>query len=451
MTNISKIAYLVILLSMFFTLQYVSNINEVAIINLLSLLLGSYAIIKAQKNPISPFLIIVISMYIFHSGQLWISLFKDDPIQFILSCEYSTSAYDIIRLYAKLTQLLIVFMFVGLVYTKPACKNAGDVVLNVSGLFRFLVICLYLVLMYYEVLRAGSVAAKGYGGGYHYSNNFASMLADWVNIMFITIIYAYKDNPKMFWRYTGLMLFKALFVMFFVGNRGDSVVNMLIFGFIVVRYSYLRKTPKKMYRLLSVMGIFLLIVLPLISILRSGGNAQESFANQGPIESFLMEFGDTARNFFLTDAFVTHMGHVYGMQMFTTSLTIIPCSTILFGDLINSYGIIGIILNEYFDVEGLGGSNLTQLYFNFGDGPLLYLSSFLMAYFCIFVSNMLMRKNHNIYTTLILLSLFAGLLINVRAEWYSVMSQLKIGLYMCLIIYISNQTGISFVNSKKQD
>ncbi|WP_446785266.1 O-antigen polysaccharide polymerase Wzy [Macellibacteroides fermentans] len=448
MTYSSKKGFIALLFIMLFLLFYVHDIRLIALINILSLAFGCYSIIKIQQSVISPFLIILVSMYIFHSGHLWVSLFKEDAEQFLLTCGYATGLQILLELYTQITSLLIVFTIIGICFIKGNKKSLDLSIVTVSPLFRSIVIILYFILMYYEILRSNNVAKLGYGVGYHYENDFALMLSDWVNILLIVVIFSYKDNPRMFWRYASLMIFRALYIMFMVGNRGESVINILILVFIITKYSYLSHNSKKLRSYILSIFCFLLFALPLVSLIRSGETIGTAFNNIGPIESFLMEFGDTARNYFMTNDYVSKMGPCYGMQMFSTSLTIFPGSTFLFGDVISRYGFVGAILNEYNNIKGLGGSNLSQLYFNFGNGYLLYVSTIILSFLTTWISNKLMTENNNIYKTIILLTVFIGLITNVRAEWYSVMSQLKIGLYLCFMLFVSNKSKLHFINSK---
>lgn len=433
----SSIIVTLILLAFLVAAMYIMpNIRSVALVNLVSLLLLTYKICRKQRRVFSPLLLILLSLYIFHSGHLWLSLFKANPLIYLMDFGYSSSEQELVFIYRLLTNMLILFGCVGLYFVKETFALRDNNYISLPSGINILVILLYLIMMYYEVQRAGNVSAQGYGGGYHYSNAFALMLADWINILLVMMMYVYRNDSNRFWRYTCMLLFRALFIMFFVGNRGSSVIQIITAVFIISRYSYISEDKVKLRRIIWGMGFFLLIALPLVSMLRSGVSSGDVFSNQGPIESFFIEFGDTARNMFLVDGYVSTFGPVNGLQMLSTSLTIFPMSTLFFGNLINKYGIVAAFLNDYYNMRGLGGSMFAQLYFNFGSSGWLFVSIAIMALFTTWVSNSLMTKNNSIYRTIIFLGLFVGLITNVRGEWYSTMSSLKISLYLCVILLL---------------
>ena len=444
MSKITFFISLIVLVFLVSVMYLFPSINTIAAVNIVSFVFISYTIYKKQKKILTPLLLILWSLYIFHSGHLWLSFFKVNTLSYLWDFGYSSSESELINIYRLLTVLLMVFGCTGLCFVKKTIKKNENLVFFPPSWIHPIIILLYVIMMYFEVKRAGNVSVSGYGDGYHYSNSFALMLSDWVNMLLITMMFVYRYNPKMFWRYTGMLLFRALFIMFFVGNRGSSVIQIITAVFIISRYSYLSENKVKLRQLLLCIGAFLLITLPLISIIRSGASSNEAFLNQGPVESFLIEFGDTARNTFLVDGFINQFGAMNGLQMLSTSLTILPMSTVLWGDLINQYGMVGVFLNDFYNIKGLGGSMFAQLYFNFGNSFWLYLFTALMALLTTWVSNRLMDNVNSIYKAIIFLGLFVGLMTNVRSEWYSAMSSLKISLYLCVLLLLLTKTGIKY-------
>lgn len=443
--TITRLPYLIISGVFLYLVNMAPEIRSLSLINLSSLILFEFILYKIQGKFFTPYNVFMAIMYLFHSGQLWVALYKPDPSAFLTSMEYSGGVGDSLMVYKLITGVLIVFMAVGVLAIKKVNKeNNRDryVSYRIDGTVHFLVLIAYTVAMYYELIRARNVSALGYGAGYHYTNSVALILADFVNILLYLMLYLCKDNKKFFKRYLALLLVRALFVMIFVGNRGDSVVNIIIAVFILVNYSYLSQNKKEIRKYVLIAGLMLLLLLPMISMVRSGDAL--NLASLNPIESILIEFGDTAGNVFYSVGFVNQYSHFYGMQMLVTSLTIIPFSTALFGGLIASYGNIGMILNDYRGYGGLGGSLISQLYMNFGDTFYLYLVAALFSLLVVWISNSLMTKKLSFYKMLIFISLFAGVLTTVRSEWITTMSFLKIALYVIILIYILNGSKIIY-------
>lgn len=446
---VPRLPYLLVSGVFLYLINVVPELRSLSVINLSSLIIFEYILYKIQGKFLTPYNLFMAVLYLFHSGQLWVALYKPDVSTFITSMEYTGSVENSLMVYKLITKILIIFMSVGVLTIKKVIvdfNKKSDTNYKVDDSVHYLVLVAYAVSMYYEFLRAQNVSALGYGAGYHYTNTTALILSDFVNVLLYLMLYLCKDDQKLFKRYLILLFIRALFVMIFVGNRGDSVINILIAVFLLINYSYLSVYKKKIRNYVVISGLFLLFILPIISMARSGDSF--NLAEINPVESFLMEFGDTAGNVFYSVDFVNQYSHFYGMQMLMTSLTIVPFSTVFFGDVIASYGNIGMILNEYRGYGGLGGSLISQLYMNFGDTFYLLLVSALFSLLVSWISNSLMTKKLSFYKMLIFLSLFAGVLTNVRSEWITTMSFLKIALYVILMIYIFNSLGINIINRK---
>jgi hypothetical protein len=93
---------------------------------------------------------------------------------------------------------------------------------------------------------------------------------------------------------------------------------------------------------------------------------------------------------------------------------------------------------------------LAQLILNFGYSPFLYISLIAMALLSVWLSNRLMSENNiSIYRFILLISLFLGLLINVRGEWYETVSQIKVALYIMLALYLIQKSDAKFIYTIK--
>lgn len=419
------------------------SVIVLSIVNLVSLLALGNCVRLIQGRLLSPFMLIVASLYVFHSGHLWLSLLNSNPDSFLLSFDWykASNIHYIIETYKGITSLLIIFMVVGAFSIKPIVPdNETDCIdYSVTRQFKYGFLILYLLAFYFEVLRAISVSNLGYGDGYHYGNTIAQYVVFSVDVFLLMLLYIYRKNPKQFKYYLILDIAKILFVMFFVGNRGSSVINLLIIVFIITNYSYLAYNRRKLRSIMLSVFAFLILALPLISATRGerSNMGLSEFVNTGsPIESFLEEFGGTVYNVFLTQDYISAIGTAHGLQILGTTLSILPGSTMLFGDIITTNVSIGSMLNIYNNRQGLGGSMIAQLYFNFGDSIFLFISMAIIAFAVSAISNRLMKGNTGLYKTILLLSLFSGFMTFVRGEWYDVVTEFKVCVYLVIILYV---------------
>lgn len=447
--HITKILASVVAVFIIVTLSYMDSpsVYWVAFCNIFSLFFLGNAIRIIQGKWLTPFLLISVCLYVFHSGHLWLALLNKNPNSFLTSfgLDYQTINFAyIVHTYSEITILLTIFMATGVLFLKR-CQNQNMVYFGeqiyATKIFKNGFMLLYVAAMFFELKRAISVAATSYGEGYHYEGSSEMFIANAVDALLLFFLYINRGRKKEFRFYLMLQLFRTLFIMFLVGNRGSSVIYLLVTLFVVSTYSYLSLDKKKMRNIIISMFAFFLVALPFISATRGGTRdkiAVSEFVNDNnPLESFLTEFGGTAGNVFLTKDFVNAVGPSYGFQIMGTTLTILPVSTYFFGDMIAQNVSIAGMLNEYNNQQGLGGSLIAQLYFNFYGTIFLYVSIILVALLCVMCSNNLMRGCNTIYSAFIFLCLFSGLMTFVRGEWYDVVSQMKISIYIALLIYIT--------------
>lgn len=433
--------------------SYKNSLYTIGFINLISLIGFLYVAKRIQGKFLSPFVIIATCMYIFHSGHIWLALFNPSPYKFLTSFdwEYRTTNIEYILLvYKRITEQLILFVIVGLTFIKPIKKGfstSHEFSYKATKLFKIIFAILYIVAMYFELRRAMSVATTSYGEGYLYGSTFAQYVVSAVNIMLLLFMYVYRHDKKQFNIYLSLLLIRTFFIMFFVGNRGTSVIYLIITMFMLATYSYASSDSKKIRKIFVSGLLFMLVFLPFISATRGATRQNIGIANfvseNNPIESFLDEFGGTAANVFLTEDYVNAVGQTNGMQILGTTLTLFPGSTALFGDIIMENISIGNKLNEFNNRQGLGGSLISQLWFNFGNGWMLYVSIILVSLLVAWTSNQLTRDGQSLLYMLFLLCLFSGLMTWVRGEWYDVITQVKMCIYIIILIKICNNKLIT--------
>lgn len=422
------------------------SVYIIGVINIFSLLYLGNGIRRISGKSFTPFLLIAACLYLFHSGHLWFSMFTLYPKDFLTSFQerYLTTDYNyILGIYRDITTLLILFLLGGLIIVKDCNsveKNVRFIQYKSSSTLQIIFMISYLWGMYIELKRAIAVASTTYADGYLYESTLDSHIASMVSVLLFFFLYVYRNDKRKFNFYMLLMLCRTLFIMFFVGNRGASVISLLISMFIVINYSYLSTNKTFIRRLVTFSAVSMLVILPFIGSIRGGDVANVGFNSYVQknefIERFFTEFGGTAENVFLCKEFAESVGPSYGFQILCNTLSIIPRSTEIFGDIITKNTSIGAIMNTYYNRSALGGSLLGQLYFNFNGTYLLYISIILVGFLSSWCSNKLLDKSLSLFYTVLLLCMFSGLMTWVRGEWYDVVIQTKICLYIIFAVYI---------------
>lgn len=434
----------------------VPNVYLIGLINISSLLVLGWGVSKISGRIFTPFILIAGCLYLFHSGILWISVFSVSPNTVLTSFSerFQTSDYNyILRVYNEVTILLVLFMASGILFSKKLSynPNAINISCKPTKFFRVAFIILYIVGLFIEIKRGIAVHSSSYAEGFIYGSSIESHIATSVNVLLLFFLFIYRKDKKKFNYYIVLQLIRVFFIMFFVGNRGTSVINLLITLFIVVTYSYLTYDRKKIKHLIIATAAGMLFILPLASALRGSSDevALDSLRETGFLVKFFGEFGGSVENVFLSKDFTESVGVTYGFQILCNALALIPGSTAIFGDIITNNTSLGTILNDYYGRAALGGSLLGQLYFNFNNTFLLYISVVLVGAFASWCSNKLFEKRSSIYYYIFFLCLFSGLMTWVRGEFYDVVIQVKMCCYILILICSSKDLLLKKLNYNK--
>ncbi len=432
----------IIFISILFYAQ--PNVYVIGWINIVSLCVLSAGIGKISGRLFTPFIFIAVCLYLFHSGNLWLALFSDSPKDVLTSFyeRYSTSNYGyILSVYKDVTILLILFMMSGVLFAKRSIivLNNIETSYTPTRVFENTFHVLYIIGFAIEIKRAINVFSSSYAQGYLYESSIETYISTTVNVLLLFFLFQYRNDRKQFKHYIILQLVRILFISFFVGNRGASIINLLVTLFITVNYSYLSSNTRKIRRMMGLVVLSMVIILPFISAVRGRveNYSLETFQSVSYLEKFLSEFGGTIENVFLSIDFTNMTGVPYGFQLLCNFLAFFPGSTMIFGDVITNNTSIPTIMNSFFDRAALGGSLIGQLYFNFGDTLYLYVSIFIIGAFSAFCSNKLMEKKESIYYYVFYLCLFSGLLTWVRGELYDLIIEIKLCIYILLLIYFS--------------
>lgn len=440
-----KVPYLLVAAIIVYILAVsVPNVYVIGLINIGSLIVLSWGVFKITGRIFTPFILIAGCLYLFHSGILWISVFSYSPSTVLTSFSerFQTNDYNyILHIYNEVTILLVLFMASGILFSKKLTNDPKsiNIACKPTKFFRVAFLILYIVGFFIEIKRGIAVHSSSYAEGFLYGSSIESHIATSVNVLLLFFLFVYRKDKKQFNYFMALQLIRVFFIMFFVGNRGVSVINLLITLFIVVIYSYLASDINKIKQLVIATVVGMLFLLPLASAIRGSSDevALDSLRETGFLVKFFGEFGGSVENVFLCKDFTESVGITYGFQILCNTLALIPGSSAIFGDVITNNTSLGAILNEYFGRAALGGSLLGQLYFNFNGTFLLYLSIVLVGAFASWCSNKLFEKRSSIYYYVFFLCLFSGIMTWVRGEFYDVVIQVKMCCYILILIFIS--------------
>lgn len=442
----NKIFCTIIALTFFVLLFFDLSLHVLAVLNILFFIFSFVSLARVQNNSFTPFSIILVSLFLFHCGHLWLNLLDTDVEKWEFLFDYSASLALQKKVYSYVTQLLICFYLVGLIKLRPVLDLQKDyfIFTSTSKFFNFIFFLAYFVSLYFDIMRAIKVAAVGYGLGYTYEFGFAFTLSAFLNGLFIFMFLVNRNNKKFLYLLISLVLLRIFIVMFLVGNRGGSIVFAILIVYILSKFTILKNFFSNK-SVIFLMVISMTIFLPLISLTRTDTIHVDSISDfifkYNPISYFFAEFGSTIKTVILAFQYdIPKFGN--GTQFFYSTLPIVPGSDALFGSVYREYVSIGGELNKLASIQGLGGSLLANVYVNFGNAILGFIAICFFARLTCLFSNRLNNTNQSIYKLLLYSSMFAGMLTAVRGEWYDFVTQVKTMLYLILILWMFSKFGV---------
>jgi hypothetical protein len=336
--------------------------------------------------------------------------------------------------------MLIVFGVTGIYLLKGEklnnqSKQAGVETRNLK-LLTWVFFISFFVSMYFEFDRATIVQKEGYAN-FIYRNTFGYVLSNLLNLLSIVMFLLYRNKKVMLIIILVFVFFRISFIIFMVGNRGSSVITLIVFLYMLTSYSCLSSFFKNKYTIIS-LAVIVIVILPFISLSRgtSGGNIVDVLSKHNPLIYFLSEFGSTVNTVILSFDYVDRVGVMQGKQMMYSSLSMFPSSEAIFGSDYIQYVSISGMLNNFNDVSGLGGSLIGQLYLNFGNSAFVFLIFAGFAALSAWASNKLRSFSNSSVKMILYITVFSSLLITVRGEWYDFVTQMKMVIYFVLVVYM---------------
>lgn len=286
-----------------------------------------------------------------------------------------------------------------------------------------------------DIVRAWQVAEVGYAEGFQ-QHNVILFYADMLFPLFCyLVIAAYKNKAKAVLAVLMVILARAAFSIFFIGSRGQAVLD-IIMGYYATTVLTSDRKIKRFANILfySIAGAGVL-VLPLAGLLRGDALTTEAFFDAyKPIEYSLTEFGGSVVNVRL--AIPTH-GDIPVSEFFLHFLALVPASTHLFPFLTDSYGGNYALYLNTAGGDRLGGSVFGEAAFWFGNsvGGWLYVA--VIAVVLILCINALSKgsSGKTIIRNTVLLYLISCIFFQVRGTVSDLLAGVKIAIYFWIIFF----------------
>lgn len=393
---------------------------------------------------ITPFSTFIFLTCLFHFGQVWMRLLglAIPPIE-----GYS----DVFAMFPRpgLDQALVFSLIMtclltlgGLISGGPPRKVFGMGELHTSQSstdsrpvwFLFTLVTGALVIAG-DLARAANVSQFGYGEGFRYD----SSLFYTANFVFplgvIGVLLTNRSDSRVARALLAMVLIRNAFVILIVNNRGQAVAETLIY-FLLWHHLSGRRWNRA---LVAMVVVAFVSILPFVSATRTGASdvsVAHFILSLDSFSLFLTEFGGTLATLAYAVQFVDLSGSATPMYLLSDIVSAIPFASYFAPDL-NEFSSIGTILNESFNIAGLGGSLLAGIYMNFGPAPLSAVASIILGVVLSFASRYSLStfRTPRLYTVALSWYFMLAAIMSVRGYLSDIFSSVKVGVFVLLVIW----------------
>ena len=292
-----------------------------------------------------------------------------------------------------------------------------------------------------DITKAIAVNKIGYLLGFRQTNGilyYADMLLPLFTFFTLSI---YRNNVKINKIVFLIMIFKSGFSAFFVGTRSTAVLSILMVAYAIYRLSERSENKRWIKKTCIILFLAGIIALPLSGLLRTKdvNGIVDFITNYNPISYSLTEFGGSINNVKQSSQFF-YDKEISVVEFYKSFLTILPLSTIVFPNVVGTYGnayanYINSRVGVFEGGGGAGGSVLGEGVFWFGPGigGYVYIVIItLIVIWCFKKLNNNRSKNRLLFDPLVMFLLYE-LFYQIRGTIQSVQTGIKLGVYFYII------------------
>ncbi len=431
------------------------SVDELLILEYLSLFSLITFFITNPYRLLSPYTMIILLLYIYNCGQVWLLLFglysltsSFSIVNFTTSTLIESISYFLLLIH--LTHLFGCLFYKRQVSAVNDAEDEDSVDYSIEKLccnrVSWLIFLFCLVFMIPTDMKQIVIASvSGYTEAFTVGNDNSLIYLAWNIYPFsvMGLLLTEKSGRRRAIKY--FVIARAIILMLLVGSR---VHHMTLLCVVLITEYLLSFNPqikrRKMKRwviVLSVVGCILLV--PTVAYIRDGGvNVLSYFIKMNPIVLLLQEMGGSLINVLLcVDYCPNVISYGYGGTYLFGVVTFFPKLISFFPQLIQ-YGAVGNILNPYFEKgAGLGGSLVGDLYFNFGWYSLFLtpLLGGIIAKLSNSISKLTSEKNIRSLKATVYLFLFYIFAFYTRNAMATLVAQMRYLFYALILYFIVQQ------------
>lgn len=233
--------------------------------------------LKRGNQLISPYIIFLLSLYIFSFGQSFLWALGLEPERSLIGF-YGITIPEIFEAQV-LTLIMLAFFHIGAIYSLTR-KTSDRIELQVSVDYShrlrqigWLIFTISAIPYISEAINDMVLSmAQGYGAIYGEDkvglDNLSGFIAGYFIPSVICLFIAYKDNKIMRNIFVGILLLNIVAILL-IGGRSNAVILISI---LLILYNYLVERFTKKWMVVGVVGIFFLLqVLALVASVRTEG------------------------------------------------------------------------------------------------------------------------------------------------------------------------------------
>ena len=279
-----------IIYGMYVSVPSYIDLRIVGGVGFVQFLFSIYSSLKNGQKLISPYIIFLIVLYVFHVGQSLIYPFdivsKNDLVGFM-----GITIADVFSAQLVSFSFIAFFQIGALLYKPKKCVNAYDDAVTAQQEKRLTRIGWFIAIIsvypYYQELISNAILSltRGYGALYEGEvkiglANLQTVIADYFIPSIICLYIGYRRKNAIRIILTSILLFNSLIILI-TGGRSEAVI---ILGLLLVLRNYLVK-PFTRKNLVAIGGCAVIVLMLLSSIAQMRSNTNRSLKDTFKISS----------------------------------------------------------------------------------------------------------------------------------------------------------------------
>lgn len=411
------------------------SIESITLLAIIHCIFFCYLVYKIYKTILNIGVIFIVLSLTFHFGHQIIYTLHMNDVYSYMNLMNITSVEQVLT--ASIYSLLChIFFSTGYLLFANKKSRCNSKLLEIKGLkkirklFIIVFIISFIPMVYSDIDKLFALFRGGYINTFDtYKvgiNKYIYLLSIFARPSYSIILFSYYRNPKVAKKLYLCSIIYSL-VMMLSGDRGNSMIYILVWTFIY--FKYISSLNKKSFILLILSGFFINVFMQIIMVIRSTGTISVDAVSEALLLRsdsnylylFLRENGLTLKSLIYCMQFIPQdVGYAFGKTFLYSILGVSPILPDFLLNFISNDITFFKNFPEAFQTY-LGGTYIGEFYYNFGWlGPMMItIIGLIVAKLDIILNNIVTKKG--LLTFILTISFLPKLFMYIRGFAYELL------------------------------